>query len=443
MGEKDNANSGTASIAMPGNPPLDKPIQNAATVRGIYEVAMRSKGLVIRQKIYPSIIMQWACICGLVTYESTHTRHMGRMKGEQMDRINRLRQQMAAEQVDFVAVGAGAHMAWLAGIRPHSDERPLLLCVSPSYAGLLMPSLEAESVRQHTSLPFHCWSDNEGPVHAFRQLLTEAGAENASSLVLDETMRADFAALVQDALPQASRQFCTSTVGALRLRKGDDEYTLLKQSARVADQAMQQAWAGMKPGMTELDVAAIIKQSFKDSDAHTLFTIVGTGANGAFPHHQTGNTVLQPGDAVVMDIGANHQHYPSDITRSAVIGHKPEGYDEIHALVENAVQAAMAAAKPGVKASDVDQAARSVIESAGYGEYFMHRLGHGLGIEVHEPPYLTTSSQTVLEEGMVFSIEPGIYLPNRFGIRLEDIVILRADGPEILSELPRYGVVVG
>ncbi len=359
-----------------------------------------------------------------------------------MDRINRLRQQMAAEQVDFVAVGAGAHMAWLAGIHPHSDERPLLLCISPSYAALLMPSLEAESVRQHTSLPFHLWSDNDGPVHALRELLTAASVENASSIVLDETMRADFAALVQDALPQASRQFCASTVGALRLQKGDDEYALLKQSAQVADQALQKAWAGMKPGMTELEVAAIVQQTFGDQGAQTLFTIVGAGANGAFPHHQTGDTQLESGQAVVMDIGARYHGYPSDITRSAVIGHKPEGYDKVHALVENAVQAALAAAKPGVKACDVDQAARSVIEAAGYGEYFMHRLGHGLGIEVHEPPYLTAASQTVLEEGMVFSIEPGIYLPDRFGIRLEDIVILRSDGPEILSELPRDGVIV-
>jgi Xaa-Pro aminopeptidase len=121
----------------------------------------------------------------------------------------------------------------------------------------------------------------------------------------------------------------------------------------------------------------------------------------------------------------------------AVIGSPPEGYAEIHAVVEAAVQAAMFAAKPGVKAHVVDDAARRVITQAGYGEYFMHRTGHGMGVEIHETPYISASSQTILKEGMVFSIEPGIYLPNRFGIRLEDIVILRADGPEILSNLPR------
>jgi Xaa-Pro aminopeptidase len=120
-----------------------------------------------------------------------------------------------------------------------------------------------------------------------------------------------------------------------------------------------------------------------------------------------------------------------------VVGRPPEGYVEIHAIVERAVQAALAAAKPGVRAREVDAAARDVITAAGYGEYFVHRTGHGLGIDIHEPPYITSTSETVLDEGMVFSIEPGIYLPGRFGIRLEEIVILRETGPEILSALPR------
>ena len=171
--------------------------------------------------------------------------------------------------------------------------------------------------------------------------------------------------------------------------------------------------------------------------ATPLFYIVGAGANGAFPHHHTGETVIKPGDAVVMDIGGAMDGYASDMTRMAVMGKVPEGYQAVHEIVERAVQAGIAVAKPGVRAHVVDDAARGIIAAAGYGEYFLHRTGHGMGIEVHETPYITASSQTVLEEGMVFSIEPGIYLPDRFGIRLEDIVILRKDGPEILSDLPR------
>jgi len=125
------------------------------------------------------------------------------------------------------------------------------------------------------------------------------------------------------------------------------------------------------------------------------------------------------------------------MTRMSVLGHPPEGYLEIHAIVERAVKAALSAARPGGMAKDVDAAARNVITEAGYGEFFVHRTGHGLGIDIHEPPYITATSEVVLDEGMVFSIEPGIYLQGRFGVRLEEIVILRADGPEILSELTR------
>jgi len=138
-----------------------------------------------------------------------------------------------------------------------------------------------------------------------------------------------------------------------------------------------------------------------------------------------------------MDIGGGMNGYSSDMTRMAVLGTPPEGYEAVHAIVEAAVQAALKAARPGAKAHEVDDAARGVIAAAGYGDYFVHRTGHGMGVEVHEQPYITSVSQTVLEPGMVFSIEPGIYLPGRFGIRLEDIVILRDDGPEILSQLPR------
>jgi len=250
-------------------------------------------------------------------------------------------------------------------------------------------------------------------------------------------MRADFAALVQDEMPQARREFTSTTVGALRMCKDDGEYRCLKANAVLADQAMQAAWAQMKPGMTELQVADIVRDSFSQNGAEPLFWIVGAGGNGAFPHHHTGDTVLKSGDAVVMDIGAGKDGYSSDITRMAVIGEPPDGFEEVHAIVDAAVNAAMQAARPGIMAKDVDAAARTVITEAGYGEYFVHRTGHGLGVEVHEQPYITSVSETILQPGMVFSIEPGIYLPGRFGLRLEDIVILRDSGPEIFSDLPR------
>ncbi len=354
-----------------------------------------------------------------------------------MIRIDALRDSMQKEDIELVAIGPGAHLAWLTGVRPHADERALLFCVTQNYAGFLMPALEAQSARQQTNMPFHTWSDATGPGQAMLDCLAAAGASQASSIVLDETMRADFAALVQDALPNAKRQFTETTIGALRMRKDDAEFAILKRNALSADAAMQAAWSKMKVGMTEQAVASIVRDSFKEQNAQPLFTIVGTGGNGAFPHHHTGGTVLQAGDIVVMDIGGEIDGYSSDITRMVSLGEPGKEYLKVHAIVEAAVQAALQAAKPGVKAHVVDDAARKVISDAGYGEFFVHRTGHGMGIEIHETPYITSSSQTVLEEGMVFSIEPGIYLQDQFGLRLEDIVILRHDGPEILSELPR------
>jgi len=344
---------------------------------------------------------------------------------------------MSTQTIDFVVLGPGAHMAWLLNVWPHADERPLLVGVSQTYIGFLMPSLEADSARKQTDLPFHTWADDQGPQQALNDLLKAAKVTDAKSIALDESMRADFAALVQAALPDARYQFSETTTSALRLCKDDQEYKALKHNAHIADVAMQSAWSKMRPGLTENDVAALIRDAFKQLDASPLFHIIGAGRNGAFPHHHTGETVLQTGDAVVMDLGCSTRGYPSDITRMALIGEPPPGYAEVHAIVEQAVQAALNAAKPGVKAHTVDDAARQVIDDAGYGEYFMHRTGHGIGVEIHEPPYITASSQTVLASGMVFSIEPGIYLPERFGIRLEEIVILKDNGPEILSALPR------
>lgn len=359
-----------------------------------------------------------------------------------MSRLKRLQEIMSQEDVDLVVLGPGAHLAWLTGVHPHADERPLLLVISQHACAFLMPALEADSARTQTDMTFFEWPDDAGPDEQFQRLLAHVQGARARSLALDETMRADFAAVVQDALPEARRQFSGSTIGALRMRKDAAEYAFLKENARTADVAMQAAWAGMKPGMTEQEVGALITDSFLAQGVKPLFGIVGAGGNGAFPHHQTGQTVLRKGDAVVMDIGGARDGYSSDITRMAVLGEPPKGYDEIHQIVEQAVQAALAAARPGVRAKEVDRAARDVICQAGYGDYFIHRTGHGLGTEIHEPPYITATSETELDEGMVFSIEPGIYLPGRFGIRLEDIVILRADGPEILSDLPRDLVII-
>lgn len=352
-------------------------------------------------------------------------------------RVQALRSRMSETGTDLVALAPAAHMDWLLGFHPHPDERPCLLLIGPENEAFLMPALNAEGSREKTDIAFFEWADADGPADALDAALAAVGVERTRSVAIDETMRADFALLLLDNLPNAKRTFSDETIGSLRMRKDDDEYRLLKENALINDRAMQAGFAAIRPGLSELELAAAIRAHYATEGAQPQFSIVGSGQNGAFPHHATGDRILAEGDAIVIDIGGRKDGFPSDMTRMAVIGHPPEGYNEVHAIVENAVQAALTAAKPGVKAKKVDAAAREVIAKAGYGQYFVHRTGHGLGIEVHEPPYITATSETVLDEGMVFSIEPGIYLPGRFGVRLEDIVILRADGPEILSGLSR------
>jgi Xaa-Pro aminopeptidase len=352
-------------------------------------------------------------------------------------RLAALREKMRKTGTDLVALGPGSHMQWLVGFFPHPDERPCLLLIGPEKEAFLMPALNAEGSREHTDIAFHAWSDEQGPDAALTETLAAVGASEAKLVALDETMRADFALLLLGALPGAQHTFLADTVGALRMRKDAAEFAALKANAGIADRAMKAAFANLRPGVSENELAEIIKAEFGAAGAAPAFWIVGGGPNGAFPHHHAGERRFEEGDAVVIDIGGRNGGYPSDITRMAVVGRPPEGYGQIHTIVERAVQAALKAARPGVRAKEVDAAARRVIDDAGYGEYFVHRTGHGLGVDIHEPPYITATSETVLEEGMVFSIEPGIYLPGQFGLRLEEIVILREDGAEILSSLPR------
>ena len=344
---------------------------------------------------------------------------------------------MKMNNVDLIALGPGTHMNWLLGFNPFPDERPCMLLVGQEKEAFLMPSVNAEGVREQTKIPMHCWNDEIGPEQALKEALSDTDTIAAKHIAIDEAMRSHFALLLLESLSNPTYEFTASTVGTLRMRKDQDEFVNLKENALIDDRAMLAGFAAIKEGVSEIEIGEAINNHFISEGAKPQFCIVGSGPNGAFPHHHTGNRKVTKGDAVLIDIGGRKGTFPSDMTRMSVLGHPPEGYLEIHAIVERAVRAALSAARPGVMAKDVDAAARSVITGAGYGKFFVHRTGHGLGIDIHEPPYITATSEVELDEGMVFSIEPGIYLQGRFGVRLEEIVILRTNGPEILSELTR------
>lgn len=353
-------------------------------------------------------------------------------------RIKSLRSRMEAAGADLVALGPSSHMAWLSGVHPHGDERPVMLLVSSDYAGFLMPSLNAASARQATDLPFHMWRDDEGPNAALHDLLRACDATRPDlSVVLDETMRTDFSLLLLDHLDTPTRRFTDDTVGVLRACKDAAEFDAIKAAHLLNDRAVETAFDALREGMTERDLVQIIQDFYGANGATLEFCSVCFGPSGAFPHHTPGATRLERDMPVLLDTGCRLNGYPSDMTRCGYFGTPDSTYKEVFAVVDQAVRAALDAARPGAMARDVDKAARDVITAAGYGDRFLHRTGHGLGIDIHEPPYITATSDVPLQEGNVFSIEPGIYLEGRFGLRLEEIVILRPEGAEVFSNMPR------
>jgi Xaa-Pro aminopeptidase len=360
------------------------------------------------------------------------------------NRVTALRASMAAKRVDVVAIAPTDNLRYLIGFSPLPDERACMLLISAGGAAMVMPSLNAEQTASEApEIELVRWSDDAGPQVALGSALEKIDGNGAATIAVDPEMRTDHLLVLQAGLPQARTIDAASVIGPLRTIKDSTELALLQQAANAADAAMLAGIDAIKPGLTEMQVYDVIAARFAENDSAVDFAIVGSGPNGAYPHHHTGTRVLQDGDAIVLDIGGVRDGYVSDMTRMAYIGEPTARYLEVHEIVEQAVQAAMAAAKPGASCGDVDAAARGVITDAGYGEYFVHRTGHGLGISTHEQPWIMADNDTVLEVGNVHSIEPGIYLPGEFGVRLEDIVHITEHGCERFSSLPRELRIIG
>ena len=356
------------------------------------------------------------------------------------DRVSEVVSALVEQKLDLAALAPSDNLFYALGFSPIPDERLCLLLLSEHDAVFVVPALNADQSAAHVSgIEFLPWADDDGFQSALEAALARVTPGGARRVAVDSLMRADHLLALQRAVDGSADYVSAEVIlGGLRKLKSARELKLLRESARTADRAISAAMDACRTGISEADVAAIAAAEFRAAGADDVgFIIVASGPNSALPHHHTGSRLLQDGDAVVIDLGGRRAGYWSDITRIAVVGEPTTECREVIDVVEQAVQAAMAAARPGATAGDVDAAARDTIEAAGYGEYFVHRTGHGLGVSVHEQPWIVARSADVLREGMVFSIEPGIYLPGRFGVRLEEIVFLTADGCERLSELPR------
>ena len=355
-------------------------------------------------------------------------------------RVAAVRERLADEAADGVVCFPSSNLRYLTGVAETPGERHFLyLLPIEGDPALLVPELSAADVRETvpTGTEVRSWSDEEDPVPAVRRLLVDRGVREGRLLV-DDTMWARFTQDLRTAAPKAEWGLASEVLDDVRVRKDDAEIAAIERASGIADSVLADLrdLGSDVVGMTEAELAELIEDrlSERGGEAPAFETIVASGANGAKPHHHRGDRPIEEGDPVVLDFGTRVDGYPSDQTRTLVFDGEPDDrFREVHRIVRRAQRAGVEAVEPGVSASAVDEAARSVIESAGYGEAFVHRTGHGVGLDVHEEPYAVAGNDRLLEPGMVLSVEPGVYLEGEFGVRIEDLVVVTADGARRLN----------
>jgi Xaa-Pro aminopeptidase len=340
-------------------------------------------------------------------------------------------------------VGPSPDLTYLTGYTPMPMERPTVLILMPGRSPLLVvPTLERPLAQRGPiagALEILDWRDDTDPYP-----LIDAQLPPDGRVAIGDRIWGVHLVALQQLSPARRWMSARTIIGALRARKDDHELDALRRAAAGADAALADLLRHPLLGRSEIDVAHELAELLvTHGHAVAAFTIVASGPNGASPHHRPTARVIGPGDAVVVDFGGELDGYYSDTTRTVVVGEPSEELQRVHDVVREAQAAATAVVRPGVEIRAVDRAARDVIEAAGYGERFIHRTGHGIGLDVHEPPYAAADDETVLEPGMTFSVEPGIYLDGRFGVRIEDIVAVTTDGVESLNDAPRELVRVG
>ena len=355
-------------------------------------------------------------------------------------RMDRARRELTARGVDVLLISLGSDLPYLTGYSAMPLER-LTMAVIPrdGETVLVLPELEAPRVEAMPDVfRIQPWGETEDPIAIVASLLGPAKA----AMIGDHTWSVFLLAL-QAARPDTTFTSARPLTEALRLIKEPAEIDLLRRAGASADTVAGLLAAEAFAGRTELEMARTVGALLEANGTDVAgFAIVAAGPNGASPHHEPGDRIIAEGDAIVIDFGGKVEGYCSDTTRMFHVGEPPAQYREVHEVVRTAQRAGIAAVRPGVTAASVDAAARIVIDEAGYGRHFIHRTGHGIGLDGHEDPYIVAGNERLLEPGMAFSIEPGIYLPGEFGVRIEDIVVCTEDGADRMNRSPRRVVIV-
>ncbi len=352
-------------------------------------------------------------------------------------RLSAARAAMQENGLNALVITPGAAMRYLTGFSEPGSRFLALIVPAEQPCLFVVPALNAGQAQRNPAgvSDIRAWDDAQGWESVFGALAEELTLDSGS-IGLDDDMPAQFVLTLQELMPNASLNLAGAVLAPLRSRKDAGELDALQRAAAATDALIPVAYAACRPGASEIEIAMAIQQAIaRGGNADSFAPIVGAGVNGASPHHNTGTTQIKTGDVVILDFGAMTGGYHGDITRTVAVGTASDEAKHVYNIVYRAYSAGVAAVQPGAAAQDVDAATRKVIADAGYGDYFIHRTGHGIGLDDHETPYILAGNETLLQPGHCFSIEPGIYLPGKFGVRLENIVTVLEDGTaRVLNE---------
>ncbi len=369
------------------------------------------------------------------------------MPQQYQERLVRLHQLARTGGYDAIALVPGPELAYLTGLFFHlSTDRPMVV-VFPTDGrapAAIVPKLEESRLVSDAAYPIQTFSygDAEGYMPAFERAIHSLKLNNLRIGVEGLRMRVLEAQLFEEIAAGSRVSPADETIMQLRLRKTPEEVALMRQAIKISEDALDRTLSDLEGkviGMTEIQITNILLNHISDlgGGGNAFEPIILTGANSALPHGYPGTAKVQEGDLLLFDFGTKVDGYPSDITRTFAVGSLDDELRRVYDAVLGANRAGVATGKPGIAAQDVDRAARKVITQAGFGEYFTHRTGHGLGLDIHEHPNMREGNTMILEAGMIYTVEPGVYLPGRGGVRIEDDIVVTENGVESLTTYPR------
>lgn len=362
-----------------------------------------------------------------------------------MERVEKLKKIGKKAGIDAFLVNSEKNMRYFAGFSALAIERfaGIMIPVETSAPIVVVPKLEEEKAKEYSAFKeIRSYDDSENPAMLLSQMVKVLRLEKAVFGV-EGILPFKFYRMLVECSPKIRIEDASIFFSQLRSIKSYEELKRMEKAASIVAEGIKAGIDFIKPGVSELVISFQIEKTIKENGGESVpFCIVLSGSNSALPHGETSNRKVREKDIVLMDVGAVYEGYYADITRTVFVGEATKTQTKIYDIVVKAQEAAIKTVKSSVKAEEVDRAARKIIEDAGYGEYFTHRTGHGLGLEVHEEPYIAPGNKTVLKPSMTFTIEPGIYLAGKFGVRVEDDIVVSTSEAKLLSNLSKELLVI-